>query len=524
MMLKWRSVAKLRLQSFLVIVVYAILGCPGRLSAQPAELASAITLIHQGQLELAEKKLQRVVVRQPHSARAFKLLGFVYMREQRYDEAEGALRRAIHEDPKLIDAFRTLGEVYAADGKSKLAAAAYEDALKLVPVDAASNQALAALYQAAGEYQQSLDAAARIAPAQRTSALLPILAADYVGLNQHEKAELEIRAMLNVAAKNPDLVPQFAGFLLDRGAIGDADELLKTAAKVQKPSDKFIYQSARVQALQGNRAEARQMLVAVLERSPAFLDAVAEAGRLAGLDGDWKQAAILLYHASQLAPQRTDILQGLVTAQLDGHQTAAALRTSQKLVALQPRDLRSYYFLALAQAGNQQWPEAKSSAEKVLEAHPEDREMNITLAAVAYNMNDIAEARKRVEVCLKQNRSDAGALYFLGLIQRADGDSKSAIETLASSIAIDPNNAEAQSALGGLYLQEGDLPHARAALEKAVQLWPESADNHYKLALVYTRSGLSEQAKEQLEIYKKQMEALAAPPTSHTTQMMQKQH
>jgi tetratricopeptide (TPR) repeat protein len=522
MMLKWRLVAKLRLQC-LAIVVYAILGCAGRMSAQPAELASAINLIHGGQLQLAEKKLQRVVARQPHSARAFHLLSVVYMREHRYDEAEQALLRALQEDPKLIDSFRTLGEVYIAEGKPKLAAAAYEDALKLVPADADSNLALAALYQDAGEYQQSLDAAARVAPARRTSALLPILAADYVGLNEHEKAELEIRAMLNVAAKNPELVPQFAGFLLERGAIGDADELLKTAANLQKRTDKFLYQSARVQALQGNHAEARQMLAELVERSPAFLDAVAEAGRLAGLDSDWKQAAILLYHASQLAPQRIDILQGLVTAQLDSHQFAAALRTSQKLVALQPGDLRSSYFLALAQAGNQQWPEAKSSAEKVLEAHPEDREMNITLAAVAYNMNDITEARKRVERCLKQNRSDAGALYFLGLIQKAEGDSKAAIETLASSIVVDPNNAEAQSALGGLYLQEGDLPHARAALEKAAQLWPESADNHYKLALVYTRSGLSEQAKEQLEIYKKQMEALAAPPTSHTMQMMQKQ-
>jgi Flp pilus assembly protein TadD len=495
-----------------VTIVCATLSIPSVIAQQTSELAQAAALIRQGRFDLAEQRLQRVLLRQPHSAKAGNLLGIVYLRQRRYDEAERSLRRATHEDPKLVDSFRNLGETYIAEGKAEAAESAYGDAVKLVPGDAKSNVALAILYQGAGDYQRSLDAAGRIAPAQRTPNLLPILAADYVGLNQSEKAELEIRGMLHVAAKNPELVPQFAGFLLDRGAVGDADELLKTAAKIQKPTDKFLYQVARVEALQGNRAQARQTLADVLERSPDFLDALVEAGRLAGLDSDWKQAAELLEYASQLAPQRVDILQGLVTAQLDSHRSAGALRTSRKLMALQPDDLRSFYFLALAQAGNQQWPEAKSSAEKVLQTHPEDREMNLTLAAAAYNMNDLAEARKRLEVCLGQNRSDAGALYFLGLIQKTEGDSASAIQTLSNSVAIDPKNAEAQSALGGLYLQQGDLLHARDALEQAVRVWPEGADNHYKLALVYTRSGLPDKAKQQLEIYKKEMETLSERP------------
>ena len=386
--------------------------------------------------------------------------------------------------------------------------------MKLVPSDAKSNLQLAILYQGSGQYQRSLDAAGRIAPAQRTPDLLPILAADYVGLNQPEKAELEIRGMLQVAGKNPELVPQFASFLIERGAVGDADELLKTAAKLQKPTDQFQYQVARLEALHGDRAQARQTLKDILERSPDFLDALVEAGRLAGLDADWRQAAKLLGHASQLAPRRADILQGLVIAQLDSHQLAGAVRTSRKLMVLQPDDLRSFYFLALAQAGNQQWPEAKSAAERVLQEHPEDREMNLTLAAVAYNMNDFVEARKRVDVCLSQNHSDAGALYFLGLIQKTEGDSTGAIQTLRNSVALDPKNAEAQSALGGLYLQQGDLHAAQEALEQAVRLWPEAADNHYKLALVYTRSGLPDKAKEQLDIYKKEMEALSAMPAT----------
>jgi len=497
-----------------ITVACAMLCVSGAAAEQTPEFTQISALIRQGHLDLAEQRLQRVLARQPRSAKAHNLLGIVYLRQQRYDEAEQSLRIAIKNDPKLVDAFRNLGEVCIAEGKADAAVKAYGDGVKLVPSDAKSNFALARLYESAGEYQRSLDAASKIAPAQRTANLLPILAADYVGLNQPEKAELEIRGMLQVADKHPDLVPQFAGFLLERGAVGDADELLKTAAQRQKPTDKFLYQVARVEALRGDRAQARQTLTDVLEQSPDFLEALVEAGRLAGLDADWKKAARFLDRATRLAPQRVDILQGLVTAQLDSHQSGSALRASKKLIALQPDDLRSFYFLALAQAGNQQWPEARFSAEKVLQTHPGDREMNLTLAAAAYNTNDLAEARKRLDVCLKQNSSDAGALYFLGLIQKTEGDSAGAIQTLSSSVALDPKNAEAQSALGGLYLQLGDLPRAREALESAVKLWPEAADNHYKLALVYTRSGLPDRAKEQLETYKKQMDTLSARPAT----------
>ena len=511
--LGWK-LAELRANIFRIAVVCSLLCVPGAAAQQTPELTQVSALIRQGQLDLAEKRLQRVLARQPHSANAHNLLGIVYFRQQRYEEAERSLRSAIKDDPKRVDAIRNLGEVYVAEGKADAAEKAYGDAVKLVPGDAKSNLALAMLYQNAGEYQRSLEAASRIASAQRTPNLLPILAADYVGLNQPEKAELEIRGMLQVAAKNPDLVPQFAGFLLERGAVGDADELLKTAAQRQKPTENFLYQVARVEALRGDRAQARQTLTDVLEQSPDCLQALVEAGRLAGLDADWKKAARFLERATRLAPQRVDILQGLVTAQLDSHQSLGALRTSKKLMALQPDDLRSFYFLALAQAGNQEWPEARSSADKVLQSHPDDREMNLTMAAAAYNTNDLAEARKHLDVCLKQNPSDAGALYFLGLIQKTEGDSAGAIQTLASSVGLDPKNAEAQSALGGLYLQQGDLSRAREALEHAVQLWPEAPDNHYKLALVYTRSGLPDKAKEQLETYKKQMDTLSARPAT----------
>jgi tetratricopeptide (TPR) repeat protein len=495
-------------------VVWALLCNPVAEAAQTPELTQVARLIREGKFDPAERRLQHFLSRQPHSTRALNLLGIVYLREERYAEAEEPLRNAITADPGLVDALRNLGEVYIAENKTEDAETTYIKAVKIVPADPKSNLALAKLYQNNGQFQRSLDAANRIEPAHRTPSLLPILAADYVGLNQSEKATLEVRSMLQVAGKNPELVPQFAEFLIEHGAVGDAVELLKIAAQQQKSTDEFLYALARVQELKGDRAQARETLARILQSSPRFLNALAEAGRLAGLDLDWSHATDFLSRAETLAPRRVDILQGLVLAQLYSYRAEDALRTAKKLQASQPDDLHSSYFMALALAGDHQWPEARPFVETVLRSHPDDEEMNLTLAAVAYNTNDMNEAKKHLGFCLGRNPSNAGALYYLGLVEKVEGDLTGATKTLAKSVAINPRNAETQSALGGLYLQTGDLAHAREALERAVELWPEGADNHYKLALVYKRSGLPDKAEEQLAIYQKVMDTVKPKPVN----------
>jgi Flp pilus assembly protein TadD len=165
--------------------------------------------------------------------------------------------------------------------------------LKINRQDAQANFALVRLYLDDGEFQRSIDAAGKIPVAKRTAALLPILAADYVASNQQDKASVEIRAILELAGQNPDLAPQLAEFFMDHGAFRDASELLKIASTRQKKTDRFLYDEARVQAGLGNRTQARDLLAHLQQASPQYLDALTEAGRLAGLDSDWSTGADL---------------------------------------------------------------------------------------------------------------------------------------------------------------------------------------------------------------------------------------
>jgi len=476
-------------------------------SAQSAELAAVSTLIQQGKLEEAEKRLHQYLLKVPHSAKANNLLGAVYLRQGHYAQAEGVLQKAITNAPALIEPRLNLGDACLAEGKFESALAAYQGAAKLAPHDIRANLALAKLYLGTGEFVKSIEAAGNIPAEKRTAELLPTLAADYLGLQQPEKAGVEIQSMLQIAEKQPDLLPELSEFFLAHGDFKSSQQLLALAQGKQPTTDRFLVDLARTQAGLGQLGEAQKTLESALERTPESLDALVAAGQVAKQQSDWAASAQAFSLAAKLAPERPDILYGLASAQLYDNQTTSALKTAQKLHSLVPDDLRSTYLLALALFGVRNWEEAKPYAEQVLAVHPDDREMNLILVDIAFNHErNLPIARKHVDICLKQNPEDPGALYYLGVIQKMEGDLSGAVQSLSKSVAGNPKNADAQGALGALYLQVRDVVRAVHALEQAVLLAPEEAQNHYQLALAYSRSNVPDKAKAQLEIYQ-QMKA-----------------
>lgn len=505
-----RSIQTLKRPIACACMALLFLHSPGTVRAQSAELARVITLMEEGNLAEAEQRLHRYLLKLPHSARAQGLLGEVYFRQGHYEQAEDVLQKAIAGAPTLVEPRLNLGDTFLAEGKLESAITAYQGACKISPQDDRGNLALATLFLGTGEFLKSLQAAGNIPVQKRTAKLLPTLAADYFGLQQPEKAGVEIEAMLEVADKQPDLIPELAEFFLIHGDFKSSQQLLALAQTKQPATDRFLIDLARTEAGLGQLNEAQSTLEGVLARTPESLDALVAAGQVAKQQLDWAAAEEAFSLAAKLAPDRPDILYGLASAQLYGNQTSSALKTAQKLHSLAPEDLRSTYLLALALFGRKEREEAKPYAEQVLTAHPDDREMNLILADIAFNDDhNLPVARKHVDICLKASPEDAGALYYLGMIQKMEGDVSGAIESLSKSVTGNPGNADAQGALGALYLQTGNVQGAMRSLQQAVLLAPEESQNHYQLALAYSRSSALDKAKAQLEIYE-QMKAKEA--------------
>jgi len=438
----------------------------------------------------------------PRSPQANYLLGTVLLRQGNFPHAEKSLQKAIALGPSLLDAHIALGDAYLAQGKTDLALAAYQAATKISPQDPRANLSVAKLYLGTGEFQKSIKAAEKIPAEKRTAELLPTLAAAYFGLQQPEKGAFEIQSMLQIADKQPDLVPELAEFFMAHRDFKSSQQLLTIAKDKQPATDRYLIALALTQAGLGQLDDAQATLEGILSRKPDSVEALMAAGKVAAQQSNWDASAEAFSRADSLAPGRPDILYGIVTAQLRIDQPQLALTNAQKLRKLAPDDLRIAYLLTLASFGARKFEDAKKFAGEVLAAHPEDREMNLVLADIALNdERNLPVARDHANAVLKQLPNDPSAFYYMGMIQKMDGDLKGAIQSLTKSVAGNPKNADAQGALGSLYLQAGDLLHAVPALEQAIQLAPQESQNHYQLALAYARAGAPDKAKVELEKY-----------------------
>lgn len=464
------------------------------------ETARIGTWIQDGRLDIAETALQRILAREPLNDEAGRMLGAVYLREERFAEAESILRKAADIPAASAETHRLLGDALLAQGKTSAAEGQYSDSLRMSPAEPHASLALARLYVEDNRFAEALRLAQAVPPSRRSIEFLPVLAECHLALEQPQAADAEIRAILAHAAENPSLVPQVAEFFLDHGSASDAALLLKAAAS-QEHTPQFMLDEARVQGALGNHKEAGAMLARLMETKPDYPGAFEQAGRMAARDGDWQRAIYLFERAQKLAPPRPQLLRDLAAAQLHAYKPQDALASAERLQGIAPDESYTWYYLALAYAGLHQDEKARAFAERVVAVHPEDREMNLTLANSAILAHAWAAARKYVQVCLERNPADPGALYYLGVVQRDEGNVAAAIASLKESVAGNPNNEDTQELLGALCLQSGDLSCAHTAFEAAVRLAPKRAHNHYQLALACQRLRLKEEARKEMELY-----------------------
>jgi Flp pilus assembly protein TadD len=500
---------------------------PVRLAAQQTDFVAIQKLIDRGQLDQAGTRLRQILSKSPDSAKANELMGSVHLGQGNYALAEKSFRKALAAAPSRLQSRIGLAESLAGAGQFDSARDAYQDAAKLPSADPRPRLGLARLFLAHGDFQQSMDAASAIPPEKRTLELLPVLAAAYFGLKQPEKAAVEIQGMLRVAPKQPELIPELGEFFIAHGDFKSAEQLFTLAASQQPSTVRYEVDRAKIQAGLGQLNEAQQTLEAVFAKNPESVEALAVAGHVAALQQDLNASVEAFARANTLAPNRPEILAGLVSGLLYAGKSEEALAPARKLQSLRPDDLRATYYLALAEYGVRNWQQARAAAEKVVAEHPDDREMNLVLADTAFNdQKDLALARKYLAVCLRLNPDDPSALYFLGMVQRMEGDAPGALQNFAKSVQLNPKNADAQAALGSLALQTGDVPRAISALEAAVAIAPQRPENHYQLGLAYSRAGESSKASSELDQYKRmkdkeerEAKTLKGPTTSELPPM-----
>src|SRR6476659_8498024 len=186
-----------RTRCFMAVVVgcaLAVLLVRDSAATNTGSLMEAEQLVQQGDWAAAERQCRAVIREQPDNARAYKLLGMVYVAQQQFQSADEPLRRACQLDLQDEAPCYYLGRNYYALSRYADSRAVLTNTLKRFPGSARIKVGLGLTLEALGETEQ---------------------AAKY----------------LRDAAKtgNPDALSEYGQFLFRQGQVAESIDVLKRA-------------------------------------------------------------------------------------------------------------------------------------------------------------------------------------------------------------------------------------------------------------------------------------------------------
>ena len=119
-------------------------------------IPEAETLLSQGSVEEAKKKIQEQLVLNPSSVEGYNLLGIAYISEKDYPNALEAFQHALKIDPSSVKTANNLGNLYAAQEQFDLAETEFRKALHLDPNNSEGNYNLGLVLMAKGLPAQAI--------------------------------------------------------------------------------------------------------------------------------------------------------------------------------------------------------------------------------------------------------------------------------------------------------------------------------------------------------------------------------
>lgn len=132
--------------------------------------------------------------------------------------------------------------------------------------------------------------------------------------------------------------------------------------------------------------------------------------------------------------------------------------------------------------------------------------IHFELADLLNTASDVTVKKEAVEeyrAALAQNPRDERAELSLGEIDARDGNTQKAYEEFARAVELQPEDSDAKLELAKSLIEMDQTDKALTLLEETVQLEPTYAIAHYRLGTLYRKVGRMEEAKREMELYKK---------------------
>ncbi len=448
--------------------------------AQPPFL-EAETLLRQGSIEEAKKKIREELERNPSSVEGYILLGIVYSDEKDYANALETFKYALKLDPSSTRARNNLGNVYVAEEKLDLAEEEFRKVLRLAPGNRDANYNLGLVLMAKGLPGEAISLFQRVRPSSmatrfnltraylqagrtaeglKVATELSVQNKDDVQLHftlgvllasekQYRPARLELEKANALQPETWEILHNLGQAYLRSGEYAKAELVLNRALKLKPDSPETLYLMAQVYSDQTRAVDALDLLVRAHKLAPENTDIIFLLARVSMSQNYFEDAIPLLESGLKIGPKRADLHAALGESYFMSGKAEKAIEEFKTLIEADP-SARSYAFMGLSYR----------------------------------HLGRFDEAKKYFREGLKKDPHNSSCLFNMGYMEERQGNHRAAEQFFQAALRSNPDFSEALLELANLRIANKRFEEAADLLRKFVRVSRSPASGYYKLAMV----------------------------------------
>jgi Tfp pilus assembly protein PilF len=209
---------------------------------------------------------------------------------------------------------------------------------------------------------------------------------------------------------------------------------------------------------------------------------------------DLEAASMVVAQLRRAAPDNAEVLYA-------AYRTYADL-SAESMLALSlaaPDSAQMHQLIAHEEARQGNTNGALGQFRKAIAIDPHLPGIHFELAELLHTSQDAAaknESEREYRAAQAENPLDEKPIFRLADIQQSE-------EEYTKALALQPADADAKLGLAKTLIQMNQTDKAQRLLEETVQLEPTNATAHYRLSTLYRKIGRVEDAKKEVELYKK---------------------
>lgn len=309
----------------------------------------------------------------------------------------------------------------------------------------------------------------------------------------------------------------------------------------ESPLTRQFHQALNL-AQHGDRQEAMNLVLRLLEQRPDFAPAIKLKGMLLEEAGRTSEAAAAYEEALKLAPNDGDLLLKTGIYKLSAGQTEEAIKLLQRCVRILPGDGDAQYYLAHAYHLNGQDDLALRAIQQSLKAEPDNisvwqkygellcgtgdceaglrwllkaqrsnaklPRIDYDIAATDYKLMDLSGAARYAARAVQSQPNDVTSLRLLASANVKLGqwpEAKSAFERL---LTFNSDDVDSLLGLGQCDVELKDYPAAVDKLQSALRLDPTRLLAHFYLSRAFAAMGRTADAQHEAALHQLMMEQM----------------